>query len=79
MKVVAGPLAAQPDWCDLRATLIAWCESGFNLVRTAETLHIHRNTLIYRLQKIERLTATPWRDHRASLTLYLACLADQLD
>ncbi len=79
MKVVAGPLVAQPDWCDLRATLIAWCESGFNLVRTAETLHIHRNTLIYRLQKIERLTATPWRDHRASLTLYLACLADQLD
>jgi carbohydrate diacid regulator len=79
MKVVAGPLVAQPDWPDLRATLIAWCESGFNLVRTAEALHIHRNTLIYRLQKIERLTATPWRDHRASLTLYLACLADQLD
>jgi carbohydrate diacid regulator len=79
MKVVAGPLVAQPDWPDLRATLIAWCESGFNLVRTAEALHIHRNTLIYRLQKVERLTATPWRDHRASLTLYLACLADQLD
>lgn len=78
LRLVAGPLVAQPDWPDLRCTLIAWCESGFNLVRTAEALHIHRNTLIYRLQKIERLTGTPWRDHRTSLTLYLACLADQL-
>ncbi|TDO45757.1 carbohydrate diacid regulator [Kribbella sp. VKM Ac-2527] len=79
MTSVAGSLVAQPDWPDLRRTLIAWCESGFNLVRTAEALHIHRNTLIYRLQKIERLTGTPWRNHRANLTLYLACLANQLD
>ena len=79
MTTVAGSLVAQPDWPDLRRTLIAWCESGFNLVRTAEALHIHRNTLIYRLQKVERLTGTPWRNHRANLTLYLACLANQLD
>jgi carbohydrate diacid regulator len=79
MNLVAGSLVSQPDWPDLRGTVIAWCESGFHLVRTAEALHIHRNTLIYRLQKVERLTGTPWRDHRASLTLYLACLANQLD
>ncbi len=79
VSLVAGPLAAQPDWPDLRGTLIAWCESGFNLVRTAEALHIHRNTLIYRLEKVERLNGRPWRDHRGSLTLYLACLASQLD
>ncbi|WP_432888418.1 CdaR family transcriptional regulator [Kribbella sp. CA-245084] len=79
LKLVAGELATQTDWLDLRATLIAWCESGFNLVRTAEALHIHRNTLIYRLEKVERLTGQPWRDHRATLTLYLACLASQLD
>lgn len=75
----AGQLMDQPDWPDLRGTLIAWCESGFNLVRTAAALHIHRNTLIYRLDKIARLTGRPWRDHRASLAIYLACLADQLD
>ncbi|TCC46833.1 sugar diacid utilization regulator [Kribbella capetownensis] len=78
IALVAGSLVAQADWPDLRRTLVAWCESGFNLVQTAQVLHIHRNTLIYRLEKIERLTGTPWRDHRASLTLYLACLADQL-
>lgn len=79
VSLVAGDLATHADWPELRATLIAWCESGFNLVRTAETLHIHRNTLIYRLEKIERLTNHPWRDHKATLTTYLACLASQLD
>jgi carbohydrate diacid regulator len=42
-------------------------------------LHIHRNTLIHRLNKVARLTGRPTRDHRAALALYLACLADQLD
>jgi carbohydrate diacid regulator len=79
VSLVAGDLATHADWPELRATLIAWCESGFNLVRTAEALHIHRNTLIYRLEKVERLTGHPWRDHRATLTIYLACLASQLD
>ena len=79
LGLVAGELATHADWLELRGTLIAWCESGFNLVRTAGTLHIHRNTLIYRLEKVERLTGQPWRDHRATLTLYLACLASQLD
>ncbi len=79
LSLVAGDLATHSDWPELRDTLIAWCESGFNLVRTADALHIHRNTLIYRLEKVERLTGQPWRDHRATLTLYLACLASQLD
>ena len=79
VNLVAGELAAHSDWGELRDTLIAWCESGFNLVRTADALHIHRNTLIYRLEKVERLTGRPWRDHRATLTVYLACLASQLD
>ncbi|TCC28307.1 sugar diacid utilization regulator [Kribbella speibonae] len=79
LTLVAGDLATHSDWPELRDTLIAWCESGFNLVRTSDALHIHRNTLIYRLEKIERLTGQPWRDHRATLTLYLACLASQLD
>ncbi|MFF0269188.1 CdaR family transcriptional regulator [Kribbella sp. NPDC004536] len=78
VNLVAGELAQHSDWDELRETLIAWCESGFNLVRTADAMHIHRNTLIYRLEKVERLTGRPWRDHRATLTLYLACLASRL-
>ena len=75
----AADLRAQPDWPVLRATVTAWCESGFNLVRTAEALHIHRNTVVYRMNKIEQLTGRPLRDAPTALTLYLACLADRLD
>ena len=76
---VTAELRAQADWRVLRATIIAWCESGFGLVAAASALHIHRNTLVYRLGKIERITGRPLREHRATLTLYLGCLADQLD
>jgi carbohydrate diacid regulator len=72
-------LRSSPEWPALRQTMVAWCESGFNLVRAAARLHLHRNTLIYRLAKIEQLTGRNLRDHPASLTLYLACLADELD
>ena len=71
-------LRSQPDWPVLRQTTVAWCESGFNLVRAAAALHIHRNTLIYRLEKISRLAGRDTREPRACLALYLACLADQI-
>jgi carbohydrate diacid regulator len=72
-------LRKQNDWPVLSQTIVAWCETGFNLVSAAAALHIHRNTLVYRLNKIAQLTGKPFRDHRAALALYLACLADQLD
>jgi carbohydrate diacid regulator len=76
-SLTAG-LRDQPDWPVLRQTLLCWCESGFNLVQASAALHIHRNTLVYRLGKIARLTGQE-RDHRATLALYFACLADQVD
>jgi carbohydrate diacid regulator len=79
IEALTPDLRAQADWRVLRQTLIAWCETGFNLVHAAAALHIHRNTLVYRLNKIAELTGRPVRDHRAALALYLACLADQLN
>ncbi len=79
VDLVVGPLRAQPDWPELRRTVVTWCEHGFSLVRTSAALYIHRNTLLYRLGKIERLSGQTLRDHRTSLALYIACLADQLD
>lgn len=72
-----GALLRAGDGPMLCATVIGWCESGFNLVAAAQELHIHRNTLVYRLDKLESLLGRPWRDHRAMLTTYLACLARQ--
>ncbi|MFE3036579.1 CdaR family transcriptional regulator [Streptomyces canus] len=73
-----APLRDQPDWPTLRDTITAWCESGCNLVRTAAALHIHRNTVVYRMNKIEQLTGRSLRDHHTTLALYLACLTDHL-
>jgi carbohydrate diacid regulator len=78
LEVTAADLRAQPDWPALRDTVTAWCENGFNLQRASAALHIHRNTVVYRMNKIEQITGRPLRDHRATLALYLACLADQL-
>jgi carbohydrate diacid regulator len=71
---VLGELPDRPDWDALRDTLLTWAEHGFHLVRTAEALHVHRNTLVYRLQKIESILGRALRDHRHAITLYLACL-----
>jgi carbohydrate diacid regulator len=79
IDVLAKPLQDQRDWPVLQQTVLAWCESGFNLVAAAAALHIHRNTLIYRLDKVARLTGRDTHDHRATLALYLACLADRLE
>jgi len=78
-RLVHGTLADlpdRPDWPALRATVMAWCESGFNLVEAAGALNIHRNTLLYRLGKIERLLGKPWHNHRLMLSAYVACLSD---
>ncbi len=51
-----GALAA-PDraTADLRATLLAYLDRGSSLVRAAEALHVHRNTVVYRLRRAEEL------------------------
>lgn len=76
---VAGALRDDPDWPTIRSTVMAWCESGFNLVRASAALHVHRNTLVYRLDKIEKLAGVSVRDPRAGIPVYLACLVDELD
>jgi carbohydrate diacid regulator len=67
-------LSRENDFSVLRQTIVAWCESGFNLVTTAQRLAIHRNTVIYRLDKISRLTARDIREPAVAIGLYLACL-----
>jgi carbohydrate diacid regulator len=69
-------LRAENDWPTQRETVLAWVESGFNLVRAAQALHIHRNTLLYRLDKIATRSGRDVRDPHHALGLYLACLTE---
>lgn len=62
----------QHDWEELRHTFLTWCECNFSLVGAARELHLHRNTLNYRLEKIKRIGNVNLKDYRETLKLYLA-------
>jgi carbohydrate diacid regulator len=79
VDVTLSAARKQSDWPVLRKTFTTWCENGFNLVQTAAALHVHRNTLIYRLRKLEQLGNAAVEDRQRCLTMYLACLADALN
>ena len=50
--------------------------NGRNIAETARTLHLHRNTLIYRLRKIEDLLhiSLDYLDENMLLYLLISCL-----
>ena len=73
-----APLLADREWATLRATLIAWGEAAFNMTRAADRLHVHRNTLIYRLEKIARLLQRSLAEPGLAVALYITCVIDDL-
>jgi carbohydrate diacid regulator len=73
-----GPLLADREWPTLRATLIAWGDSTFNMTKAADRLHVHRNTLIYRLDKIARILQRPLDEPGIAVALYITCVVDEL-
>jgi DNA-binding PucR family transcriptional regulator len=51
-----GPLDRdEPAIAELRRTLLTYFDEGGSLVKSAAALHVHRNTVVYRLRRIERL------------------------
>jgi DNA-binding PucR family transcriptional regulator len=61
----------------MRATLRAYADESMNLTRAAEALHVHPNTLRYRLGRIrERSGRDPYDFNQL---VDLLCLLDLLD
>ena len=56
----------------LMRTLATWFRHHSHPMATARALHIHRNTLDYRLQKIAELTGLDLDDTDDRLLLYVA-------
>lgn len=64
---------------DLRGTLLktlkVYFDQNCDLAQTCQTLHIHRNTLRYRLEKIEQETKLNFNNIADKTRLYLATLS----
>ncbi len=68
------PLFSRGDGDELQETIVAWCESGFSVVRAAELLHVHRTTVDYRLEKLESILGVRPRDFREMSRYYWAVI-----
>lgn len=69
--IVLGPLA-DPDHEDLLRTLRTYVARDYDRAATAEALHVHRNTVLYRLRRIEDLTGLDLASARDLACVYLA-------
>jgi purine catabolism regulator len=63
---------------DLMHTLDVYFTQLGNLSRTAEVMHLHRNTLIYRLERIAAILGADLDDAEVRLRLQLALKARQI-
>ena len=72
-----GPLAglAAGEQRLLRSTLEAWAATGGSVIRTAEAVHCHRNTVLNRLRRLHALTGHDFTSGSVPLDLSLALRA----
>jgi len=78
---VYGPLesAAEKGGADLLSTLEAFLEAALDRRATADLLHVHPNTLDYRLRRIEELTGLEFADPDAVMLMALAVRRRRLE
>lgn len=72
-KVLAG-LPAGDKGDKLLETLRVWLESGMSTQATSTTMHLHQNTVSYRLRRSEELLGLDLRQPQDLLSLQLAIL-----
>lgn len=69
---ILGPLIAYDGGAELIKTLDAYFEHNGVLSQAAEALFIHRNTLIYRMERIAEITGLDFDDTETRLAVQLA-------
>jgi len=69
---ILGPLLAYEGGGDLVKTLEVFFEHNGNLSQAAEALYIHRNTLIYRMERIAEITGLDLDNTETRLAVQLA-------
>jgi carbohydrate diacid regulator len=59
---------------ELSSLISCFLQNNLNIAETARQLHMHRNTLIYRIEKIEAQTNLDIRNFEDAMTLRLALM-----
>lgn len=72
------PLKKASDGEELIHTFRVWCEHRFSPSAAARTLNIHKNTLNYRINKIESICGLDSQNFKEILSLYTAILINEL-
>ena len=62
---------------DLVRTLKMYFAAGANASEAADRLFLHRNSMLYRLERIQKLTGLDLKDHRVALALQLGLLVTE--
>jgi DNA-binding PucR family transcriptional regulator len=75
--VLVEPLAARDReiGSDLVRTLRIYLDEGANASRAADRLFLHRNSMLYRLARIEKMTGLGLKDPQARFALRLGMLS----
>src|SRR4028119_2109562 len=78
-RALVGPLVGhdRSRGSDLVKTLKTYFAAGTNASEAADRLFLHRNSMIYRLERIQALTGLDLKDHRVALALQLGLLANE--
>ncbi len=61
---------------ELSTTINTFFDTGLSMANTARRLFIHRNTLVYRLEKFEKLSGLDLRDFNDAVTARIAMLME---
>jgi DNA-binding PucR family transcriptional regulator len=59
---------------DLVRTLRAYFATGANVSEAADRMFLHRNSMLYRLERVRKLTGLDLKDSRVALALQLGLL-----
>ena len=62
---------------DLVLTLRTYFAAGGNASEAADRLFLHRNSMLYRMERIQKLTGLDLKDDRVALALRLGLLATE--
>ena len=68
---VFGPILRAPNYEEIMEIIEHWCRLRFQFTRTAEALHIHKSTLVYRFRRIQEMYDLDLYDFDRVVALYL--------